>query len=68
MVVKIIYGFSWSESETYCDKPAKSKSLTIVKTCEDNSAGHSNIEANLDGDIVPLCGRRLFCVKHTLTQ
>lgn len=59
----------------YCDKPAKSKNLTVIKTCAGNSAGNSNIEANLDGDLVPLCGRRLcicqdgcFCVKDTLTQ
>lgn len=57
-----------SESETYCNKPAKSKSFTVVKTSADNSAGCSNIETSLDGDVVPLCGRRLFCVKPTLTQ
>ncbi|KAL2298571.1 hypothetical protein Nmel_015573, partial [Mimus melanotis] len=29
-----------------------------------NSAGHSDIEANLDGDVVPPCGRRLFLCKR----
>lgn len=49
-----------SESETYCDKPAKSKSSTVVNISADNSAGYSSIEGNLNGDVVPLCGRRLF--------
>lgn len=59
----------------YCSKPTKSKNLAVVKTCTANSAGNSSIEAGLDGDLVPLCGRRLcmyqggcLCVKDTLTQ
>lgn len=53
-----------SKSETYCDKPAESKSLTVVETSADNSAGNSNIEANLGGDVVPLWGKRLFLCKR----
>lgn len=53
-----------SESETHCNKPAKSKSLTVIKASADDSAGHSNIEGNINGDVVPLCGRRLFLCKR----
>ncbi|RMC05984.1 hypothetical protein DUI87_17529 [Hirundo rustica rustica] len=36
----------------------------VKKRQNDSSAGHSNIEGNLDGDVVPLCGRRLSLCKR----
>lgn len=38
----------------------ESKCSTVIKTCTGDSPGNSNIETNLDGDLVPICGRRVW--------